>query len=45
MANEQRTLLPFIALKSLSTGQHFRLFLKQGQLQERPTPGVFSFMG
>lgn len=45
MANEQRTLLPFIALKSLSTGQHFRLFLKQGQLQERPTPGVFSFYG
>ncbi|WP_338858947.1 type I-F CRISPR-associated endoribonuclease Cas6/Csy4 [Serratia marcescens] len=45
MANEQRTSLPFIALKSLSTGQHFRLFLKQGQLQERPTPGVFSFYG
>ncbi|WP_075204014.1 type I-F CRISPR-associated endoribonuclease Cas6/Csy4, partial [Serratia marcescens] len=32
-------------LKSLSTGQHFRLFVKQGQLQEKPTPGVFSFYG
>ncbi|WP_434462252.1 type I-F CRISPR-associated endoribonuclease Cas6/Csy4 [Serratia plymuthica] len=45
IANEQRTSLPFMLLKSLSTGQSFRLFLKQGALQEKPTKGTFSFYG
>lgn len=45
ITNEQRTSLPFIALKSLSTGQSFRLFLKLGELQEKPTEGIFSFYG
>lgn len=45
MANEQRSSLPFITLKSLSTGQSFRLFLKQGELQAVPIEGSFSFYG
>lgn len=45
LANEQRTALPFIALKSLSTGQRFRLFIQQGQIQAMPQEGVFSSYG
>ncbi len=45
MANEQRSSLPFIALKSLSSGQSFRLFLKQGELRKMPVEGKFSFYG
>ncbi|MGQ8774829.1 type I-F CRISPR-associated endoribonuclease Cas6/Csy4 [Serratia sp. NA_112.1] len=44
-ANEQRSSLAFIALKSLSTGQSFRLFVKQGELRETPVEGRFSFYG
>ena len=41
----QRTDLPFIQLKSSSTGQHFRLFVEHGALQEHATPGAFSLYG
>lgn len=45
LANEQRTSLPFIALKSLSTGQSFRLFIQQGEIQAAPQTGGFSSYG
>ncbi|WP_367299524.1 type I-F CRISPR-associated endoribonuclease Cas6/Csy4 [Hafnia alvei] len=44
-ANEQKTSLPFIVLKSLSTGQMFHLFICQGELQTQPTTGKFSSYG
>lgn len=44
-ANEQRTSLPFIVLKSLSTEQMFHLFIRQGELQTQPTTGKFSSYG
>lgn len=44
-ANEQRTSLPFISLKSLSTGQMFPLFIRQGKAQPHPQTGTFSSYG
>ena len=44
-ANEQRTSLPFIVLKSLSTEQMFHLFIRLGELQTQPTTGKFSSYG
>ena len=37
--------LPFIQLKSASTGQRFFLFVEHGTLQERDCPGRFSTYG
>ncbi|MGC6388089.1 type I-F CRISPR-associated endoribonuclease Cas6/Csy4 [Ewingella sp. S1.OA.A_B6] len=37
--------LPFITLKSLSTGESFRLFIRQGALRDSPVEGVFSAYG
>jgi CRISPR-associated endonuclease Csy4 len=42
---EKRSSLPFIRLKSLSTGQFFLLFIEQGPIQSTPTSGVFSAYG
>lgn len=40
-----RSNLPFLSLKSLSSGQHFRLFILQGELQPEPVNGTFSSYG
>ncbi|MFC0711226.1 type I-F CRISPR-associated endoribonuclease Cas6/Csy4 [Azorhizophilus paspali] len=37
--------LPFIALRSQSTGQNFRLFVEQGEPQEQPLTGTFTAYG
>lgn len=44
-SRSQRCDLPFIALKSLSTGQRFRLFIRQGELRDSPTQGIFGSYG
>ncbi|PQQ25083.1 type I-F CRISPR-associated endoribonuclease Cas6/Csy4 [Photorhabdus hindustanensis] len=45
ISKEQRTHLPFLFLKSLSSGQSFLLFVEQGSIQDKPIPGVFSSYG
>ncbi|OCA54160.1 type I-F CRISPR-associated endoribonuclease Cas6/Csy4 [Photorhabdus namnaonensis] len=45
ISKEQRTHLPFLYLKSLSSGQSFPLFVEQGTIQNKPTSGVFSSYG
>ncbi|AWK41622.1 MULTISPECIES: type I-F CRISPR-associated endoribonuclease Cas6/Csy4 [Photorhabdus] len=45
ISKEQRTHLPFLFLKSLSSGQSFLLFVKQGPIQDKPTSGIFSSYG
>ncbi|MDU4002791.1 type I-F CRISPR-associated endoribonuclease Cas6/Csy4 [Pluralibacter gergoviae] len=41
-----RTLnLPYLNLKSLSSQQHFRLFIAHGELRPTPTAGAFSSYG
>lgn len=42
---EQRTELPFLNIKSASTGQVFRLFIQHGELQSSPVEGTFSSYG
>ena len=37
--------LPFLSLKSLSSGQHFRLFILHGELQPERVNGTFSSYG
>lgn len=37
--------LPFITLRSQSTGQNFRLFVEQGELLEQPLAGAFTAYG
>jgi CRISPR-associated endonuclease Csy4 len=37
--------LPFVRLKSSSSQQYFRLFIQQGELQEKPNEGKFSSYG
>jgi CRISPR-associated endonuclease Csy4 len=37
--------LPFVQLRSASTGEQFRLFIKQGAPMDRPQPGRFSDYG
>lgn len=37
--------LPSLQLRSTSTGQHFRLFIHHGPLQDTPTPGAFNAYG
>jgi CRISPR-associated endonuclease Csy4 len=41
----QLTHLPWIEMRSQSSGQRFRLFIEHGPLQESPTPGNFSSYG
>lgn len=43
---KRRTLAnPYLQIKSLSTGQEFRLFIDQGQLVTEPVAGAFSAYG
>lgn len=42
---EARTDLPWLNLRSLSTGQSFRLFIRHGDLLSAPVTGVFSTYG
>jgi len=44
-AVEKRVRLPFVSIQSRSTGQHFRVFIKHGELQTSPVPGRFSSYG
>ncbi|WP_041719515.1 type I-F CRISPR-associated endoribonuclease Cas6/Csy4 [Desulfurivibrio alkaliphilus] len=44
-AREGRLKLPFVQLKSQTTGQQFRLFIQHGSLQEKPVTGRFSSYG
>ena len=41
----ERLALPFVSLRSVSTGQHFRLFIEQGPLLDEPRAGEFSCYG
>lgn len=41
----ERTNLPFVILRSQSTGQQFRLFINQGPLQAEAKPGAFTCYG
>lgn len=41
----QLTHLPWIEMRSQSSGQRFRLFIEHGPLQGSPTPGTFSSYG
>ncbi|CAQ84808.1 MULTISPECIES: type I-F CRISPR-associated endoribonuclease Cas6/Csy4 [Photorhabdus] len=45
ISKEQRTHLPFLLVKSLSSRQTFPLFIEQGPIEDKPTPGVFSSYG
>ena len=45
LAKEKTLKLPFLQLKSHSTGQHFRLFIEHGQPRPQPTSGSFSSYG
>ncbi|RAW98223.1 MULTISPECIES: type I-F CRISPR-associated endoribonuclease Cas6/Csy4 [unclassified Photorhabdus] len=45
ISKEQRSHLPFLSLKSLSSGQSFLLFVEQGPIEDKPTSGVFSSYG
>lgn len=42
---EQQLKLPFVQLKSHSSGQAFRLFIQQGKLLDAPVQGGFSAYG
>ncbi|MGR7464248.1 type I-F CRISPR-associated endoribonuclease Cas6/Csy4 [Klebsiella aerogenes] len=42
---EARTTLPFVQIKSLSSGKMFRLFISHGALQNAPVEGTFSSYG
>ena len=42
---EQRVHLPFLQIRSLSTGQHFCLFLEHSTTQEQPISGEFNSYG
>lgn len=42
---EARTDLPWLNLRSLSTGQSFRLFIRHGELLSAPVSGAFSTYG
>lgn len=44
-SKEQSLKLPFIQLKSHSSGQAFRLFIQQGKLLDSPGSGKFSVYG
>ncbi|MEY1662364.1 type I-F CRISPR-associated endoribonuclease Cas6/Csy4 [Isoalcanivorax beigongshangi] len=42
---ERRPTLPYVHLRSQSTGQSFCLFIHHGALQDQPTSGVFNSYG
>jgi CRISPR-associated endonuclease Csy4 len=42
---DQQTRLPWLKMRSLSTGQTFRLFIEHGELVDTPVNGVFSSYG
>lgn len=42
---ERRVMLPFVTLRSASTGQRFELFIEHGALQAQPTAGAFNAYG
>lgn len=42
VGKEPQLKLPFVQLKSLSTGQSFRLFIQQGKILDTPVEGEFS---
>lgn len=42
---EEHLKLPFVQIKSQSTGQAFRLFIRQGKLLDAPAEGGFSAYG
>lgn len=42
---EKRCNLPFLQLRSLSSGQHFRLFIQHGEIHPEPASGTFSSYG
>jgi CRISPR-associated endonuclease Csy4 len=44
-STEEPLSLPFVRLKSSSTGQQFRLFIEQGKLVDKAQPGLFSDYG
>lgn len=44
-SKSQHTNLPFIPMKSLSNGEHFQVFIRQGELRPQPNPGEFSAYG
>lgn len=41
----QQTALPWLTLRSQSTGQRFRLFIRHGELRQSPVSGRFSRYG
>ncbi|WP_171998877.1 type I-F CRISPR-associated endoribonuclease Cas6/Csy4 [Cronobacter sp. JZ38] len=43
--HEQQTSLPWIQVKSLSSGQYYRIFIQHGELLTAPVSGVFSSYG
>lgn len=45
LSNEKRSSLPFVQIKSNSTGQNFRLFILQEQIQDVAIEGTFSDYG
>lgn len=42
---EKRSSLPYVQLKSASTGQHFLLFIEHGPLLDAPRSGTFNTYG
>jgi len=42
---EVRTDLPWLNLRSLSTGQSFKLFIRHGDLLSTPVSGMFTTYG
>ena len=42
---ERASNLPFVNVRSLSTGERFSLFVEHGELQDNPQPGVFNRYG
>ena len=42
---EQRVSLPFVQIRSTSTGQRFSLFIEHGPVQPNPEPGQFNTYG
>lgn len=42
---EQRVPLPFVQVRSASTGQRFSLFIEHSPIQKTPTPGAFNAYG
>lgn len=44
-ASVQHLELPFVSIRSQSTGQHFRLFVEQGALLSEPQAGLFGCYG